>query len=64
MRIKLTRVDSLSFWEKCDVSDVREVMKKLEEVEIVVQELEGELQDMFRRLIRTRASLLNILTAN
>ncbi|GFP86959.1 hypothetical protein PHJA_000839700 [Phtheirospermum japonicum] len=62
MRIKLTRVDSLSFWEKCDVSDIREVTTKLEEVEIVVQELEAELQDMFRRLIRTRASLLNILT--
>ncbi|KAK6131417.1 hypothetical protein DH2020_034842 [Rehmannia glutinosa] len=61
-RIKLTRVDSLSFWEKCDVTDIRMVTKRLEEVEMVVEEMEGELQDMFRRLIRTRASLLNILT--
>ncbi|KAI3464725.1 hypothetical protein Pfo_021388 [Paulownia fortunei] len=61
-RIKLTRVDSLSFWEKCDLSDIRTAAKKLEEVEMVVQDMEAELQDMFRRLIRTRASLLNILT--
>lgn len=63
-RIKLTRMDSLSFWEKCDVSDVRLVMKKLEEVEMMVDDMESELEDMFRRLIRTRASLLNVLTSS
>ncbi|XP_047959588.1 uncharacterized protein LOC125204874 [Salvia hispanica] len=62
-RIKLTRVDSLSFWEKCDVSDVRTMMKRLEKVEMVVDDMAAELDDMFRRLIRTRASLLNIITA-
>ncbi|KAL7117645.1 hypothetical protein ACP275_03G085000 [Erythranthe tilingii] len=62
-RIRFTRVDSLSIWEKSDVvSDTRSVMKRLEEVEMVVGDMEGELEDMFRRLIRTRASLLNILT--
>ncbi|KAG8378050.1 hypothetical protein BUALT_Bualt08G0097800 [Buddleja alternifolia] len=62
-RIKLTRVDSLSFWEKRGASDVRAAMKRLEEVEMVVEDMEAELERMFRRLIRTRASLLNILTS-
>ncbi|XP_057796996.1 uncharacterized protein LOC131013013 [Salvia miltiorrhiza] len=62
-RIKLTRVDSLSFWEKCDVADIRTMMKRLEEVEMVVDDMGAELEDMFRKLIRTRASLLNIITA-
>lgn len=61
-RIKLTRVDSLSFWERCEVSDIRTMMKRLEEVEMVVDDMGAELEDIFRRLIRTRASLLNILT--
>lgn len=61
-RIKLTRMDSLSFWEKCHVSDVRTMMKRLEEVEMVVEDMGAELEEMFRRLIRTRASLLNLLT--
>ncbi|KAL9172911.1 hypothetical protein ABFS82_03G078700 [Erythranthe guttata] len=61
-RIRFTRVDSLSIWEKSDVVlDTRSVMKRLEEVEMVVGDMEAELEDMFRRLIRTRASLLNIL---
>lgn len=63
-RIKLTRMDSLSFWDKCEMSDVRVVMKKLEEVELMVDDMGSELEDMFRRLIRTRASLLNILTSS
>ncbi|KAL8030765.1 hypothetical protein ABFX02_14G307000 [Erythranthe guttata] len=61
-RLKLTRVDSLGFWEKCGASDVRSAAKRLEEVEIMVEDMEDELEHMFRRLIRTRASLLNILT--
>ncbi|KAL2232181.1 uncharacterized protein LOC105177931 [Sesamum indicum] len=63
-RIKyLTRVDSFSTWEKlCDVSDVLTMIKRLEEVEIVVEDMEAELERMLRRLITTRASLLNILT--
>ncbi|GER34010.1 hypothetical protein STAS_10188 [Striga asiatica] len=58
-RLRLRRVDSLRLWEKCDPAEVR---KRLEEVEAVVEEMEEELDRMFRRLIRTRASLLNILT--
>lgn len=61
-RLKLTRVDSLSFWEKCAVTDASTVAKRLEEVEVAVDDMEAELERMFRRLIRTRASLLNILT--
>lgn len=61
-RLKLTRVDSLGFWERCGASDVRSAAKRLEEVEIMVEDMEAELEHMFRRLIRTRASLLNILT--
>lgn len=61
-RIRLTRMDSLSFWEKCEVSDIRTMMKRLEEVEMVVEDMGAELEDMFRRLIRTRASLLNLLS--
>ncbi|KAL0351671.1 UNVERIFIED_CONTAM: hypothetical protein Scaly_1555800 [Sesamum calycinum] len=62
-RIKyLTRADSFTTWEKCDMSNIRTMIKRLEEVEIVVEDMEAELERMFRRLIRTRASLLNILT--
>ncbi|XP_051123866.1 uncharacterized protein LOC127246490 [Andrographis paniculata] len=63
-RIKLTRVDTLSFWEKCNASDIRSMMKRLEEVEMAVEDMEAELEGIFRRLIRTRASLLNILTSS
>ncbi|KAK4429477.1 hypothetical protein Salat_1248200 [Sesamum alatum] len=62
-RIKLTRVDSFSVWEKCDVSNIPTMVKRLEEVEVVVEDMEAELERMFRRLISTRASLLNILTS-
>ncbi|KAK6115690.1 hypothetical protein DH2020_035205 [Rehmannia glutinosa] len=61
-RLRLTRVDSLRFWEKCDAAEIRAAAKRLEEVESVVEDMEAELEHMFRRLIRTRASLLNILT--
>lgn len=36
--------------------------KRLEEVETAIEDLEEELECIFRRLIRTRVSLLNILT--
>lgn len=35
---------------------------RLEAVEIMIEDLELELECMFRRLIQTRVSLLNILT--
>ncbi|KAL3641635.1 hypothetical protein CASFOL_012450 [Castilleja foliolosa] len=61
-RLRFTRVDSLRLWEKCDAAEIREAAKRLEEVEMVVEDMEAEIEHMFRRLIRTRASLLNILT--
>ncbi|KAK4723136.1 hypothetical protein R3W88_013369 [Solanum pinnatisectum] len=60
---KLMRVNSFSSWEKCDAMTLQCVNKRLEAVEIVVEDvLEGELECIIRRLIRTRVSLLNILT--
>ncbi|CAI0382216.1 unnamed protein product [Linum tenue] len=46
----------------CDETALQTANKRLEAVEIAIEELEGELECMFRRLIQTRASLLNILT--
>nr|XP_004238628.1 uncharacterized protein LOC101252177 [Solanum lycopersicum] len=60
---KLMRVNSFTSWEKCDAMTLQCVNKRLEAVEIVVEDvLEGELECIIRRLIRTRVSLLNILT--
>lgn len=62
-RSKLMRVNSFSSWEKCDAMTLQCVHKRLEAVEIVIEDiLEGELECIIRRLIRTRVSLLNILT--
>ncbi|CAN1781934.1 hypothetical protein LINPERHAP1_LOCUS15614 [Linum perenne] len=46
----------------CDETALQTANKRLEAVEIAIEDLEGELECMFRRLIQTRASLLNILT--
>ncbi|XP_073024840.1 uncharacterized protein [Primulina eburnea] len=62
-KLKLTRVDSLIIWGKYDAAAIQSALKRLEAVEVVVEDLEGELEQMFRRLIRTRASLLNIITS-
>ncbi|KAK6793087.1 hypothetical protein RDI58_012168 [Solanum bulbocastanum] len=60
---KLMRVNSFSSWEKCDAMTLQCMNKRLEAVEIVIADvLEGELECIIRRLIRTRVSLLNILT--
>ncbi|GLT99950.1 hypothetical protein SLE2022_173530 [Rubroshorea leprosula] len=48
-----------------DISDelaVQSANKRLEAVEIIIEDLEVELDCMFRRLIQTRVLLLNILT--
>ncbi|KAL3500998.1 hypothetical protein ACH5RR_035447 [Cinchona calisaya] len=60
----LTRVDSLSFWENCDRSTLQETSKRLEAVEIAIEDLEQELDCIFKRLIQTRVLLLNILTTH
>lgn len=60
-----SRVNStlmMSSWEKCDAVVLQRATKRLEEVEMAIEELEEELECIFRRLIRTRVSLLNILT--
>lgn len=59
---KLMRVNSLLLWEKCDLTSLQSGNKILEGVEIAIEELEVELECIFRRLIRTRVTLLNILT--
>ncbi|PHT85028.1 hypothetical protein T459_13471 [Capsicum annuum] len=61
--LKLMRENSFSSWEKCDAMTLQCVNKRLEAVEIAIEDiLEGELECIIRRLIRTRDSLLNILT--
>ncbi|XP_019186528.1 PREDICTED: uncharacterized protein LOC109181230 [Ipomoea nil] len=59
---KLMRVNSLSRWEKCDAVTLQCANTRLEAVEMAVGDLEWELEAIIRRLIRTRVSLLNILT--
>ncbi|MCD7462922.1 hypothetical protein HAX54_049634 [Datura stramonium] len=59
---KLMRVNSFSSWGKCDAMTLQCVNKRLEAVDIAIEDLEGELECIIRRLIRTRVSLLNILT--
>lgn len=58
----LLRVNSLSSWEKCDTMTLQCANKRLEAVELAIEDLEGELECIIRRLIRTRVSLLNLLT--
>ncbi|XAR61565.1 hypothetical protein NMG60_11016021 [Bertholletia excelsa] len=58
----LKRVDSPRLWEKCDAVTLQTANKRLETEETAIEDLEFELESMFRRLIQTRVSLLNILT--
>nr|XP_043631623.1 uncharacterized protein LOC122603076 [Erigeron canadensis] len=61
-KAKFVRMNSLSPWERCDVHAVRHVIERLEAVESAVEDLEVELECIFKRLIRTRVLLLNILS--
>ncbi|XP_027092086.2 uncharacterized protein [Coffea arabica] len=62
---RLSRVDSLSsWWENCDTSMLQEASKRMQAVEMAIDDLEEELDCIFKRLIQTRVSLLNILTAH
>ncbi|WOG97733.1 hypothetical protein DCAR_0417074 [Daucus carota subsp. sativus] len=61
-RSKFMRVNSLSLWENCDRKTFQTGNKILEAVEIAIEDLEAELECIFRRLIQTRVSLLNIFT--
>lgn len=53
-----------SYWldDVWDETAVQSATTRLEAAEIAVEELEIELESIFRRLIQTRVSLLNILT--
>ncbi|CAF2067660.1 hypothetical protein Bca4012_086488 [Brassica carinata] len=56
---ELERLDSAVRGESCTRDDIQE---KLEEVEMSIGGFEKNLEGLFRRLIRTRASLLNIIS--
>ncbi|KAK9059437.1 hypothetical protein SSX86_020131 [Deinandra increscens subsp. villosa] len=62
VKAKFMRLNSLSPWENCDVRAVRPAIERLEAVESAVEDLEVELECIFKRLIRTRVLLLNILS--
>ncbi|KAI3797288.1 hypothetical protein L1987_32544 [Smallanthus sonchifolius] len=62
VKAKFMRLNSLSPWEKCDTHAVRQAIERLEAVESVVEDLEVELECIFKRWIRTRVLLLNILS--
>ncbi|XP_016647015.1 PREDICTED: uncharacterized protein LOC103321370 [Prunus mume] len=49
-------------YDICDATALQSASKRLDAVEIAIQDLEAELDCMFRRLIHTRVALLNILT--
>ncbi|CAI9260151.1 unnamed protein product [Lactuca saligna] len=61
-KVKFTRVNSLSPWEDCDVQALQSAIERLEAVESAMEDLEVELECIFKRLMRTRVLLLNILT--
>ncbi|CAN7068769.1 unnamed protein product [Brassica oleracea var. botrytis] len=56
---ELERLDSLVRGDSCSRDDIQE---KLEEVEMSIGGFEKNLEWLFRRLIRTRTSLLNIIS--
>ncbi|KAF5462196.1 hypothetical protein F2P56_018224 [Juglans regia] len=59
---KFVRFSGQSFYDIYDVMALQSANKRLEAAEIAIEDLEAELEFMFRRLIQTRVSLLNILT--
>ncbi|KAD1027253.1 hypothetical protein E3N88_43399 [Mikania micrantha] len=62
VKLKFTRLNSLSPWEDCDVQEIQSAIERLEAVESAMEDLEVELGCIFKRLMRTRVLLLNILT--
>ncbi|KAG2698199.1 hypothetical protein I3760_07G139200 [Carya illinoinensis] len=59
---RLVRFNSHRLNIICDLMALQDTNKRLEAVEIAIEDLEVELECMFRRLIQIRVSLLNILT--
>ena len=62
IRSTFLRSSGQSSYDFCDETALHTADKRLEAVEIAVEDLEVELECMFRRLIQTRVLLLNILT--
>ncbi|KAI3696031.1 hypothetical protein L1987_79040 [Smallanthus sonchifolius] len=62
VKVKFRRLNSLSPWEDCDVQALQSAIERLEAVESAMEDLEVELGCIFKRLMRTRVLLLNILT--
>ncbi|KAI9200168.1 hypothetical protein LWI28_003641 [Acer negundo] len=56
------RSGSQSLYDICDEIALQSANKRMEAVETAIEILEVEIECMFRRLIQTRVSLLNILT--
>jgi hypothetical protein len=52
---RFIRVSGQGLYDICDVTAVQSANKRLEAVEIAIEDLEVELACMFRRLIQTRA---------
>ncbi|KAL6224416.1 hypothetical protein ACLB2K_003271 [Fragaria x ananassa] len=61
---ELDGVDSAlsSLCKSAEVEKIRIARKKLEALEVCIEGLESGLESVFRRLIKTRASLLNIIS--
>lgn len=59
---RFVRVSDCSMYDVFDLMALQSANKRLEAVEIAIEDLEAELECTFRRLIQTRVSLLNILT--
>lgn len=59
---KFMRSNCQRFYDISDEMALQSANKRLEAVEITIEDLEAELKCIFRRLIQTRVLLLNILT--
>ncbi|XP_022751861.1 uncharacterized protein LOC111300491 [Durio zibethinus] len=59
---KFMRSSCQSFYDISDDMAIQSANKRLEAVEITIDDLEAEVECMFRRLIQTRVLRLNILT--
>ncbi|OMO85485.1 hypothetical protein COLO4_21599 [Corchorus olitorius] len=58
----MMRSSCQNFYDISDEMALQSANKRLEAVEITIEDLEAELECIFRRLIQTRVLLLNILT--
>ncbi|XP_057502753.1 uncharacterized protein LOC130786486 [Actinidia eriantha] len=59
---KLVKENSMSLWGKCDLNVLQRGKERLEAVDNAIEDLDVELECVFRGLIQTGVALLNILT--